>query len=297
MLAMPSFPKVAIIVLNHNGQDCLTDCLTSLAASAYPNKEILVVDNGSTDVSLEEARQQFPHFIYLLNESNLGFAAGMNVGIREALKRGADWCLLFNYDATIDERALSILIEQSRAHSEAGLLCPLILKADSDTVWFGKGRINFFRMRTEHLLPSKKDLSQTAYPSEFLTGCALLIRRSVLETVGLLDENFFLYYEDADFCLRTRISGFETLVVPSARVWHREKSQSNPQKLYYLVLSGLLFFHKHTPSYFRPYFALYVTIRRIKNYIDTLLGRENADLVRQAYEDGTKKPFLFSHFR
>lgn len=294
---MPSFPKIAIIVLNYNGQDCLLDCLSSLDALLYPNKRVIVVDNASLDTSFAQAKQRFPHFSYLQNTTNLGFAAGMNVGIHEALSHEAQWCLIFNNDAIADKNLLSTLIQESANHPQAGLLCPLIMKPHSDTIWFGKGRLNFFRMRTEHILPSKKDLSQTTYPSEFLTGCALFIRRTVLEKIGFLDENFFLYYEDADFCLRTRKAGFETLVVPAARVWHSEKSQSNPKKLYYLVLSGLLFFHKHAPFYSRPYFALYVTIRKIKNHIDTLLGRENAALVRQAYEDGTNKPFLFPYFR
>lgn len=294
---MSSFPKIAIIVLNYNGQDCLLNCLSSLDATPYPNKQIIVVDNASLDTSFIQARQKFPHYVYLQNTVNLGFAAGINIGIREALRYKADWCLLFNNDATADRHLLSVLIEESANHPEAGLLCPLIMKPHSDDIWFGKGRLNFFRMRAQHISPSKKDLSQTTYSSEFLTGCALFIRCTVLEKIGLFDESFFLYYEDADFCLRAKKAGFETLMVPAARVWHSEKSQSNPKKLYYLVLSGLFFFHKHAPPCFRPYFALYVTIRKIKNQIDTLLRRENATLVHKAYEDAAKKPFLFPYFR
>lgn len=294
---MSSSPKVAIIVLNYNGQDCLLDCLSSLDALTYQNKEIIVVDNKSEDESLIQAEQIFPYFTYLRNTTNLGFAAGMNVGIREALNHGAKWCLIFNNDATADRHLLSVLVKESAHHPRAGLFCPLITKPHSDTLWFGKGRLNFFRMRTEHIVPSKNDLAQTAYSSEFLTGCALFIHHTVFEKIGFLDENFFLYYEDADFCLRARKADFETLVVPAARVWHSEKSESHPKKIYYLVLSGLLFFHKHAPVSLRPYFTLYVTIRKIKNHIDTLLGRENAALVRQAYEDSENKPFFFSYFR
>lgn len=282
---MSSPSAVAIVVLNFNGKDCLLGCLRSLEDLRYEAKEIIVVDNASEDGSLELARERFPRFTYIRNETNLGFAGGMNTGIREALAHGAEWCWLFNYDARARENSLSILMEYAGKHPEASLLSPWVWDRKGKRLWFAKGNISFLRMRTNHVRPNEKERCQEAYPSEYLAGCALLIKKDVIETIGTLDERFFLYYEDADYCLRASQAGFRSFVVPRACVWHDEKSRSNPQKLYHLVFSGLLFFRQHAPWYFRPYLAAYATIRRIKNRIDRLRGRDEALAVYQAYRD------------
>jgi hypothetical protein len=284
---MSPVPRVGIIVLNYNGQECLRACLRSLEKLRYEAKDIIIVDNGSQDGSLELAEQEFPRYTYLRNGKNLGFAGGMNAGMRAALARGADWCWLFNYDAEAEEETLAALMEKASRYPKGGLFSPLILEKGTDRVWFGGGRIRFWRMRAEHVSPGKQALSQPAYASGFLTGCALLIRKEVIERIGFLDERFFLYYEDADFCLRARKAGFEALVIPGAGAAWR-KSRLNRQKPYHLVFSGLLF-SKHAPPRFRPYLWAYVTIRRIKNRIDTLLGREGASVVHQAYDDFFRK--------
>lgn len=276
--------KVGIIVLNYNGENYLLRCLESLQKLSYSNKMIIVVDNHSADQSLEEAKKIFPHFTYLENEENYGFARGMNQGMQEALRGGAEAVWLFNNDAWTDREALTLLVAESVRYQEGVLLSPLIFDSETKRIWFGKGKINFFRMRAEHREPSGKELASAAYPSEFLTGCALFITRTVIEKIGLLDERFFLYYEDADFCFRARKEGYPCLVVPRARIWHEEKSRLNPEKISHLVYSGLLFFQKHSPRPFRAYLSVYATIRRIKNALDLLFGRKEARLVRRAYE-------------
>lgn len=278
--------KVGIIVLNYNGEDCLLRCLESLQKLTYTNKTIIIVDNHSTDDSFQEAKKMFSDFGYIENPENYGFARGMNQGIKMALKEGAEAVWLFNNDALAEPESLRLLVAEA-SHFSLGtgaLLSPLILESQTKRIWFGKGRVNFFRMRAEHMEPSARELALNSYSSDFLTGCALFITRSVIEKIGLLDERFFLYYEDADYSFRARKAGHACRVVPNARVWHREKSRFNPEKLFHLVYSGLIFFQKNTPRRFRAYLSVYVTIRRIKNALDLLLGREEARLVRRAYE-------------
>lgn len=281
-----SYPLVGIIVLNHNGRDCLLRALLSLRQLRYPNFFVVVVDNNSQDDSLELAQREFPEFFYKKNTENRGFAAGMNSGLQEvfALRHGA-WAWLFNNDAVAHEDALIKLMEVAEERKDAGLLSPSIFNSETGKLWFGKGRIDRVRMRVIHEMPSVQEQAQKSYRSDFLTGCALLIKKEVFEKVGLLDERFFLYYEDADFTLRSRKAGFETLVVPGARVVHQEQSQKNPQKLYHLVLSGLIFFKKQSLFWQKPYFFVYGTIRRIKNTIDIVRGRDEALIVHRAYHD------------
>lgn len=289
---MSAFPKVGIVVLNYNGASCLLSCLKSLGELQYASKDIIVVDNDSADNSLKEAKEKFPQFTFVSNPKNAGFAAGMNVGIKLALARGADYCWLFNYDAGAYPETLAKLMEAARENPRAGLLSPVIYASDGGKIWFAKGRIDFFRMRTRHTAPTKQEVAAKFYPSEFLTGCALLIKKELVEDIGFLDENFFLYYEDADYSRRAGQAGFSCLVVPQAKVVHSEISNSGPQKIYWLVYAGLLFFQKWTPFYLRPYSAVYIALRRIKNWRDRWRGANAAQEVYRAYKDYIKnKPW------
>lgn len=283
-MVMGDVPLVGIIVLNYNGKDCLSQCLFSLQNIDYQRFFIVVVDNHSTDGSFDDAQVKFPQCHFLSLSQNKGFAAGMNVGMTYALGKGAEWVWIVNNDARVERQALRALLDVAQVVPQAGLLSPLILNDDGSR-WFAKARVDWLRMRVSHQNPTKEELAQPYYQSECLTGCALLLKRSCIEHVGMLDERFFLYYEDADLSLRAHQEGFSLLVVPSARVFHREQSEKNPRKTYFLVLSGLLFFQKHTFGWRRPYLAIYATMRRVKNNFDILRGRDGAHSVRRAYSD------------
>jgi GT2 family glycosyltransferase len=272
--------KVAIIVLNYNGKKTLLETLQSLSELNYQNKEILVVDNASEDDSFLSAQEQYPQFRFLGLERNGGFAWGMNRGIEDALERGASYIWLFNYDAVAKQDSLMPLVVEAKKNKDEVLLSPVIY-TDADQVWFSGGRVNYWRMRGVH----EKESLSSSKETEFLTGCALFIPKKVIERVGLLDERFFLYYEDVDFSLRAKKEGIKRIVVPAAQVVHSEESQSSPNKIYFLVLSGLLFFDKHKKNIFSFYQAIYVILRVIKNTLDFLLKKPQAGRVRGAYSD------------
>lgn len=273
---------VAIIVLNYNGRDCLSRALRSLQAVDYEEKKLVVVDNNSQDESFEIAKKGFPTCIFIKNMENLGFAGGMNVGIREALRLGADYVWLFNNDAEAEPTALRKLVDFLDSHPEAAAASPIITDF-SGKEWFVSGKVSYVRMRAVH---GKRKSEDIPYQSEYLSGCALLVRCSSFKSVGLLDERYFLYYEDADISLRLRRSGEKLFVIPAARVRHGEQSErENAEKIYYLVYSGLIFFHEHTPILIYPWIRCYEFLRRMKNRTDLLLRRKNAAMVRRAYDD------------
>lgn len=282
---MEDFPQVAILVLNYNGADCLPQCLASLQKLVYPNYTVVVVDNGSHDQSFEEAKQNFPENVFLQKKENTGFAAGMNTGIRYAEEHGYDFVWLMNYDAEVFPDTLTRLMHTHQTDPNKEALSPVIEDRKGD-IWFAGGRINFFRMRTEH---QRTIQSPVPYQTSFLTGCAPLLSVKLLQKVGIFDERFFLYYEDADLSCRIQRAGQGLFIVPDARVYHAEKSESNPKKLYYLVHYGLLFFALHTPTHLRLYIVGYVTIRRLVNQIKLLLGLSGASIVAQAYADYFRK--------
>ncbi|MGK2848584.1 MAG: glycosyltransferase family 2 protein [Minisyncoccota bacterium] len=282
---MEMFPKVGIIVLNYNGAEYLLACLQSLYDLEYPYKDIIVVDNNSDDQSMAMAQHSFPQLSFIKNEENYGFARGMNIGIIHALTRGAEWCWLFNADAKADRQSLKCLILASR-QSASVLLSPTIFETQRNRLWFAKGRVNFFRMRAEHVLPTKEECGMDQYPSDFLTGCAMLIHRDLIKHIGFLDERFFLYYEDVDYSLRARQAGFIPRVVTDARVEHSEVSQMSPRKTYFLVFSGLMFFQRWTPVCMRPSMWIYLGLRIIKNSVDRGWKQDPVTRsVSQAYKD------------
>lgn len=274
-------PRVLIVVLNYNGEECLLDTLYSLKQLQYPQYQVLVVDNGSTDTSLERAQEKFPSFEYLPLSKNKGFAGGMNEGIRYAEKEHYEYVWLFNYDATAAPDALDILVTIA-LEKDLHIMSPSIIHS-SGRSWFEGGKIDTWRMRALHV-PNVGPVSPYCI-TEYVTGCALFLSLRLVREVGFLDERFFLYYEDAEYSRRAVRHGFAPCVVSGARVIHGERSEEGSSKLYYLVYSGLVFFELEDNWWERLYHKLYVTIRKSVNKWKRLQGKKEAFLVQQAYED------------
>jgi GT2 family glycosyltransferase len=289
-------PKVVIVVLNYNGAKCLSKTLQSLGAVTYQNKEILVVDNDSQDSSFAEAQELFPTYSYVQLPVNGGFAYGMNKGIEYALSVNAAYVWLFNYDAQAKNDSLEKLVEESIQLDDKALLSPQITDQDGN-IWFAGGKISYFRMRVIH---TKRNIKRRgSIETKFLTGCALFLPVNAIKKIGMLDERFFLYYEDADYSQRALKEGLSLRVVSEAKVLHSEESKENPSKTYHLVLSGLRYFSKHQNTFFSFYQAIYVILRRLKNQGDLLLNKPFAKEVNRAYQEfyGECKPSFFNHLR
>ena len=288
---MSRFPKVFIIVLNYNGANVIRQCLSSVFKNEYPNFEVVVVDNNSKDGSFELAKSDFSKAHFILNLENLGFSAGNNVGIRFALERTAEYVLLLNNDAEVDKDFLSRLIEASQKNEKAGILSPVVFNRINGKIWFAGGKINWLTMKTEHSFNSR---TEEFYETGYVSGCAMLVKAEVFKKIGLLDENFFLYWEDADFSWRSQKAGFKNLMVSTSWVYHQEKSEGKKeQKIYWLVISGLIFFKKNTPSLLRPWIAVYILLRKIKNHLEVVFRRnEMALAVKKAYQDFSHAQFF-----
>jgi GT2 family glycosyltransferase len=284
MGTMSNVPKVFIVILNWNGRERLNACLRSVFALTYGNFDVVVVDNASLDGSLEAAKALFSRAHFILNQENVGFAVGMNVGIRFSLSKGAEYVWILNNDVECDRNALSELVLAAQVSSGPALYSPRILTPDG-AEWFVGGRIDYCRMRSEHVAPSGINTNENPYQTGYLCGCSLLLSRKVIELVGLFDETYFLYYEDVDYSVRALKKGLGLIMVPKATIIHSESSTENPEKLYWLVLSGLRFFKAHTPLVLRPWVAFYTVLRRVKNGFDKLRGKKEAAPVSAAYDD------------
>lgn len=275
-------PKIFIIVLNYNGKDVLKKCLESVYLDLYPNKEVIVVDNASQDNSFNEVRTIYPKFHFIKNTRNIGFSAGNNVAIKLALERGADFIFLLNNDALLGKNTLENLTKKMETNPKWGIVTPLIYFGKSNRIWFSGGKINWIKMRVEH-----KDNN---FNTDYITGCAMLIRKEVFKKIGLFDERYFLYYEDADFSYRAKKSGFGLGIDRNSEVYHFEKSSQNITKIYYLVLSAIIFFRKNSNFLIRVYIETYLFLRKIKNKFDLRKNPEDKTklLVKKAFKDVEK---------
>lgn len=241
-------PEVVAIVLNWNRPADSLACLESLQTGGAANCEAVVVDNGSTDGSVALIRQRRPDVTVIENGRNLGYAGGNNVGLRYALERGARYALLLNDDALVGPGMLRILMGAAEGDDTIGIVGPTICYADApDTIWTAGGEIDWRRGRTRMIGLDERDVGQfgTA-PREvdFVSGCVMLLRREVVERAGWLDERFFTYYEEVEWCVRARRAGFRILHVPQARAWHRISpgaQADSPIVHYYMTRNRLLF--------------------------------------------------------
>jgi hypothetical protein len=246
----PGQPKVIAIVLNWNLPDDTRRCVESLKASDYSNLEILVIDNGSQLAAFEQLQAGLPGERIIRSESNLGFAGGNNLGLQFALEQKADFAFVINNDTLVDPQMISTLIAAAEANPAAGLLGPIIYYLSRpDEVWFAGYRFLhgiYVLRRGLHLKTPLRPIEEV----DFVSGCGLLIRRHILEDLGLFSQDYFMYYEDLDFCFRVKEAGLKILCVTSAKMWHAVSASSggadSPQKQYYQVKSSLIFYQQHS---------------------------------------------------
>ena len=252
--------KLAVIVLNWNGLADTRALLPTLAAGRLPEGwtlETLVVDNASSDGSAEALGREFPEVQLLRLSENRRFAGGNNAGLERALAGGADAVALLNNDTVADPGLFEHLLLALEQDPRAGAAAPLIYYgAPSDRIWYAGGRVSTALGLAAHRGLRERDHGQYRAVEEtgYLTGCCLLAWRKVWEQVGPLDERYFIYAEDADWCLRARRAGYRLLFVPTARLWHSVSGSSgamSPWKIYQRTRANLTLFGTHARGFGR----------------------------------------------
>lgn len=217
-------PNVYVIILTWNQYDLTVSCIRSFFDINYTNYRIAVVDNGSTDNTIEKLKKEFGNELdYISNGENLGYAGGNNVGIRYALKQGADYVLVVNNDTTVASDFLTPMIQRAESNPMLGVVTPKIYYMyEPQKIWAVGGRINWWLNQARNYGQGQLDTGQFCNPEkvDYATGCALLAKREVWEKIGLLDERFFIYYEDTDWCIRARESGYQIWYEPQSIMWH-----------------------------------------------------------------------------
>lgn len=248
-------PSVAIVVLNWNNPDDTLACLDSVAALDYPTDslEVIVVDNGSTDDSVVRIRARFPAVTIIETGANLGYAGGNNAGIRHALAAGAEAVCILNNDVTVEPGFLAPLLDALQSGPDVGIVTPLVAERTEDggQVWALGSAVNrrtaaVNRCYAGELVDAWRQ--REPFAVEIASGAAMLVRCEVFEQVGLMDEDFFLYFEEVDWCLKVRQAGYRILAVPASLVWHKVSATlgtTSPVIDYYMLRNHLRLISRH----------------------------------------------------
>lgn len=233
--------KVSIVILNYNGRQILKQTLDSLIKNISPAVEIIVVDNNSSDGSVEYLKS-LKRIKTIFSKENLGFTGGNNLGIDYALKGGADYLLLLNNDVLIKDNFIKPMVDFMAQNKKVGILGPKIYfasgfefhqdryseKEKGKVIWYAGGKIDWANILASHRGVDEVDSGQYDQEGEtdFVSGCCFLVRKEVFKEIGLLDNKYFLYYEDADFCLRAKKKGWQVFYFPKAKIWHLNAGSS-----------------------------------------------------------------------
>ncbi len=257
-----------VIILNFNNGKDIAVCLQSLIR-IYPKVNIVVVDNASTDNSLHDAivSLKSEKLMIIKNKRNLGFAKGVNRGIRFALKKGAERVLLLNPDTEVNKGFLGPLLA-----NRADIIGPIIkFKRKGQWIYDFGGQVNFWLGRTSHNEYPSPMVKNIKAP-DYLSGCCLLIKRKVFEKIGLLDERYFLFFEDADFCLKAKKAGFKIALEPKSMIIHKlsEGKEKPLRSIYHLLRSNFIFINTWLPFYRRLIAYLYLFLLAFKMLLNRL---------------------------
>jgi len=239
----------AVILSNYRYEDTCA-CLSSLSKSDYRNIKVILLDRDSADDLRATVRREYPEVQIIPLSENLGYAGNNNIGIQAALEQGAEWVFILNDDIVLDSSCLSSLIEIADQDPMIGIMGPMVYHFEESQIIQSAGGMLGKYWQSLHLGQNELDCGQFVAPHqvEWVTGCAILVHRAVIEQVGMLDPQYFLYWEETEWCIRASHAGWKIMHVPHAKLWHKGASrvqQLKPYVTYYTTRNRLFTLAKH----------------------------------------------------
>lgn len=252
-----------IIILNYNGWDETVQCIESVRKIKYTDYKILVIDNASDEVPAHNMRPEEIEYIRL--NQNLGYAGGNNIGIEYAIRKGAAYICLMNNDIVVESNIFNQLIPQLD-QPDTGVVGPATLFWKSDLIHSTGLKINFYTGTAKILNYKKKvkDIKESNIDCDYLEGTCLVFKASLIEQIGYLPEEYFLYFEETEWCCRIKREGLRVVCVPLANIWHKGSSSVNKisgLKCYFEDRNRILFEKRNAPAGAKIFFSFYFMVQ------------------------------------
>ena len=273
--------KVYIILINYNNFEITKECIGSIMNIDYPCYQIIVVDNGSTDNSYTLLTSEYSDnekVTILKSDENLGFSGGNNIAIKYAIEQGGRFFLLLNNDTEVEPDFLSVMM--SKCEDDTAVAPLIYLYDQPDKVWYGGGFFKRYITKVLNRRPKKERLVN------FASGCCVLLTKHIIDTVGLLDEDFFMYCEDVDYSLRIYEKGCKILYTPDAVIYHKFGKTSNKVSsklsVYYLNRNRFYLIKKYKLGFVS---IVYTCATRLVRYLMSYIVKSNDDIILRAYRD------------
>ena len=266
---MNELPKVYIIILNFNSYKDTIECIRSLENISYSNYEIIIVDNNSMDNSVKEISNNCPNYKLLLSLENLGYASGNNIGIKYALEQGAEYVCILNNDVIVKEDFLEPLIETFNTDRTIGMVGPCICEySDRNTVQAMGAYINLYRGLAMGQYEGQyyNQIDKRFIQVDYLGGACFVVKAEVFKTISLLPENYFLFYEETEFCLRARKSEYKLVCISDSRVYHKRSatiSKYSGLSYYFLNRNRIIFMRRNANAIQKIIFTPYIILEGI----------------------------------
>jgi len=243
-------PLVINIILNTNRREDTIECLDSLAKSTYTNQKTIVLDNHSSDGSVTTIEANYPDVQIIHIEDNQGYAGNNNVGIKAALAQGAEWVFVLNEDTILAPDCITHLVKAGESDPRIGIVGPMVCHFDEPEIIQSAGGLFDKHLNANHIAQNELDTGQFSQPHmvDWITGCGIMVRREVIQDIGKIDERFFYYVEEVEWCLRAKRAGWQILHIPQAKLWHKgvqRDYQPKPSVTYYATRNRLLMLSKH----------------------------------------------------
>jgi Predicted glycosyltransferases len=305
--------KVLVSIINWNGSKKTRKCIESLYTSDYTNYDVLVIDNASTDNSLQELKNLYPNLIFIESKTNTGFAGGQNKGINFAIDNSYDYIWILNNDTVMNENTLSILVDHLSNTSLCASVSPILINQTDNTIQFcgcaiDQDNFYFEKFKT---IDSMDFYQKNKADKVCLWGTAILVKVSILKEIGGFSENYFAYFEDMEFSMKIIKFGMKNMISPNALIYH--EGENNPEirpsyYVYYNTRNKYIFWINHVnngdkfrfiKSYLAGALLLAADWYRKKNTLletatlmaifDAITGKSGA------FPGDRKKPYFFRH--
>ena len=253
-----------VVIPTYNRAADLLGCLKSLIKAKIPKEQIIVVDNHSQDATVENIKEYHPEIHLITLNDNLGASAASNIGFEYALSQKAKYVLRLDSDTIVDQNFCLPLLTRAEENPLVGVLSPKIYYFDPpDEIWFAGADRHRWHFGTIHGHRHEKDAPHNNQIREvdYVWGAAMLIKSEVLRKTGGFDTNFFVYYEEADFCLRVQELDYKLLYVPDSHIWHKVGSSANNQwTAFHWNRSKMLLYRKHAKHIFHLLFLFFYAL-------------------------------------